>query len=108
MADPDCACHPDQTGAFVAVWERDPDPEGTTRPFHSDDGAAGLLAFVEDGARFGVFEFSSRMLADLGITRSDSASGKRGFRLYPDWCIDLNKSAAKTQTRQAPAFRRIS
>lgn len=92
---------PTKPGAFVAFWQRDAD--GTTTPFSDDDLAAGLLVFVEQQGRRGVFRFTGAHLAELGIT-SGRRPGKRGFRVYPSWCAGLNTQATATQRAQAPAF----
>lgn len=92
---------PTKPGAFVAFWQRD--AEGNTAPFRDDDPAAGLLVFVEQHDRRGVFRFTSAHLAALGIT-SGMRPGKRGFRVYPSWCADLNARATTTQRAQASAF----
>ncbi|MGL5853270.1 MAG: MepB family protein [Phycicoccus sp.] len=98
---------PTKPGAFVAVWRRAGD--GGTEPFPADDATHGLLVFVEDGIlRRGVFRFTAAHLRELGIVRSESHPGKRGFRLYPDWCSGLSRQAASTQAVQAPAFTRLS
>lgn len=92
---------PTKPGAFVAFWQRD--SAGNTAPFSDDDPAAGLLVFVEQQDRRGVFRFTSAHLAALGIT-SGRRPGKRGFRVYPSWCAGLNVQAANTQRAQASAF----
>lgn len=92
---------PTKAGAFVAFWQRD--AEGRTTPFSDDAIAAGLLVFVEQHGRRGVFRFTDLHLAELGIT-SGRRPGKRGFRVYPSWCACLNAQAAATQRAQAPAF----
>lgn len=92
---------PTKPGAFVAFWQRD--AEGNTVPFSDGDPAAGLLVFVEQHDRRGVFRFTSAHLSALGIT-SGRRSGKRGFRVYPSWCADLNVQATTTQRDQASAF----
>lgn len=92
---------PTKPGAFVAFWRRD--ESGETAPFEADDPAAGLLVFVEQDGRRGVFRFAARDLAALGITAGKRA-GKRGFRLYPRWCEGLNPQATATQRAQAPTF----
>lgn len=92
---------PTKPGAFVAFWQRD--AGGTTTPFSDDDLAAGLLVFVEQQGRRGVFRFTGAHLAELGIT-SGRRPGKRGFRVYPSWCAGLNTQATATQRAQAPAF----
>jgi hypothetical protein len=96
---------PTKPGAFVAFWQRDAD--GTTMPFSDDDAASGLLVFVEQLGRRGVFRFTGAHLAELGIT-SGRRVGKRGFRVYPSWCAGLNPQATATQRAQASAFRELS
>lgn len=93
---------PTKPGAFVAVWERG--ESGQTQPFSVADAAVGLLVFVAEGERFGVFRFPKEMLSALGIMSSDSRPGKRGFRVYPTWSDGLNAQAIRTQRAQAPAF----
>lgn len=93
---------PTKPGAFVAVWRRD--ATGTTRPFPADDPAHGLMAFVEERDRFGVFQFPAPELLRLGVTSSALQPGKRGFRLYPEWCTGLNPQALRTQKAQSTAF----
>ncbi|AMB58170.1 MepB family protein [Microterricola viridarii] len=97
---------PKKPGAFVAVWTRD--ENGETRPFGSEDQAAGLLVFVQDADRFGVFRFTDAHLEALGVTRSAAHAGKRGFRVYPAWSVDLNRQATRTQAEQAAAFMPLS
>lgn len=96
---------PKKPGAFVAVWERD--ANGETRPFAPDDAVAGLLVFVCEGPRFGVFRFTTPQLIKLGVYRSDASEGKRGFRVYPSWSTGLNSQATKTQQRQAAVFQEL-
>ncbi len=93
---------PTKQGAFVAFWRRDAD--GQTVPFRDGDTEAGLIVFVESDDRRGVFQFSAMQLGELGIT-AGARAGKRGFRVYPAWCTELNRQAAATQRAQAPAFR---
>jgi len=93
---------PTKPGAFVALWRRD--EHGSTRPFDSDDRVRGLLLFVTDCDRFGVFRFTAPHLERLGVTRSAAHPGKRGFRVYPSWSEGLNRQAAEAQKAQASAF----
>ncbi|GGJ35295.1 MepB family protein [Paenarthrobacter histidinolovorans] len=101
---------PTKPGAFVAVWKRD--DNGSTRPFTVEESLSGLLVFVEDRGedraggreRFGAFRFTPEQLISLGYVSSGPRSGKRGFRVYPSWCTDLNPQALRTQRGQAAAF----
>lgn len=97
---------PTKPGAFVAVWRRS--PSGKTQPFESSDACDGLLVFVPDGSRFGVFTFTREHLVEHGVVQSPLAPGKRGFRVYPSWCMDLNAQATRTQRAQAGAFADLS
>ncbi|MGO2659715.1 MepB family protein [Mycetocola reblochoni] len=92
---------PTKPGAFLAFWRRRPD--GATAPFERDAVGAGLLVFVRQQERRGVFAFTAAHLDALDVT-AGSGRGKRGFRVYPSWCGGLNPAALATQRRQAPAF----
>lgn len=93
---------PTKPGAFLAFWRRD--ETGETAPFAADAVGAGLIVLVEQEGRRGAFRFTAERLAALGIT-AGPRPGKRGFRVYPDWCDGLNASATATQRAQASAFR---
>ncbi|WP_430867768.1 MepB family protein [Demequina aurantiaca] len=93
---------PTKPGAFVSVWRRAPD--GGTEPFPAADAEAGVLVFVAEAAHTGVFHFTPAHLAELGVVSTDSAPGKRGFRVYPPWCHHLNPQATRAQRAQASAF----
>lgn len=93
---------PTKPGAFVAAWTRGID--GATRPFNLDEALSGLLVFVDDGSHFGVFRFTQERLLALGYLKSESSTGKRGFRVYPSWCNGLNPQAVRTQRVQSEAF----
>ncbi len=92
---------PTKPGAFLAFWSRD--ENGVAHPFSAGAVHAGLLVFVEQLGHRGVFRFTAAHLAKLGIT-SSPGHGKRGFRVYPGWCKDLNATATKTQRAQSTAF----
>lgn len=97
---------PKKAGAFVALWRRD--EAGATCPFDADEPVTGVLVFVQEGERFGVFRFTAAHLERLGITRSVARAGKRGFRVYPSWCEGLAGQAARTQREQSAAFTELS
>lgn len=93
---------PTKPGAFVALWHRD--SSGETSPFEADENVAGVLVFVVEADRFGVFSFDTQHLLELGVLRSLKSKGKRGFRVYPSWSSNLNPQASKTQRSQSRAF----
>ncbi|MGM7775419.1 MepB family protein [Arthrobacter sp. KNU-44] len=93
---------PTKPGAFVAVWKRG--EGGSTRPFTAEESMSGLLVFVEEQERFGVFQFTKPHLISFGYVSSDLHPGKRGFRVYPEWCSGLNPQASRTQRAQGVAF----
>ena len=97
---------PTKPGAFVAIWRRS--PSGSTEPFDSSDECEGLMVFVSEAERFGVFTFTREHLVDLGVFQSARAPGKRGFRVYPSWCTHLNTQAVRTQRAHASAFADLS
>jgi hypothetical protein len=97
---------PTKPGAFVSVWRRA--AEGGTEPFPAADAGDGLLVFVAEGAHEGVFCFTVEHLGELGVTRSQTSPGKRGFRVYPPWCAGLNPQASRAQRAQASAFTDLS
>lgn len=97
---------PRKPGAFVAVWRRN--AHGKTEPFSIPDTCAGLLVFVEEDGRLGVFTFPDEALGKLGIYSSRQSAGKRGFRLYPAWSVGLNAQAARTQAKQAAFFEELT
>lgn len=92
---------PTKPGAFLAFWTRNAD--GVTAPFSTGAVHAGLLVFVEQPGRRGVFRFTAAHLAKLGVT-AGPGTGKRGFRVYPGWCTGLNATAIVTQRAQSTAF----
>ena len=92
---------PKKVGCFVALWKRD--SEGKTIPFDASDLFDFYLIEVEDDINKGIFVFSKSILIQNKILSSDK-EGKRGFRLYPSWCVSLNSQAMKTQNWQLPYF----
>ncbi|RNE49802.1 MepB family protein [Corynebacterium alimapuense] len=93
---------PTKPGAFVAVWQRMED--GTTAPFEASDPTVGLFVFVTESDHFGVFRFTTEQLISLRVLATQHSPGKRGFRVYPPWCTNLNPQAARSQDRQSLAF----
>ncbi|MHA3722426.1 MepB family protein [Leucobacter sp. HY1910] len=93
---------PVKPGGFVAVWRRG--ERGDTEPFPSAEPVAGLLVFLAEGDRRGRFRFTAEHLARLGVSSAPGRPGKRGFRVYPAWCVGLNQTARKALLAQAEAW----
>lgn len=93
---------PTKSGGFVAIWRRD--ETGTTTPFEPEAELQGLMVFISEDNRFGVFRFTMQHLERLGVLASASAPGKRGFRVYPSWTSGLKGQAKKSQDAQLTAF----
>lgn len=97
---------PTKSGGFVAIWQRD--KNGTTAPYEYHAGLQGVMVFIEEANRFGVFRFTQQHLEHLGVFASASCPGKRGFRVYPSWTSGLKGQAKKNQEAQLPAFALLS
>ncbi|RLP77540.1 metallopeptidase [Mycetocola tolaasinivorans] len=93
---------PTKPGGFVSAWRRG--AAGETEPFFADSTIAGMIVFVEDAHRRGAFIWDTDQLTELGILHSPRHPGKRGFRVYPAWCSELNAQAQTTQRRQSAGF----
>lgn len=93
---------PKKVGLFVSLWKRN--HQGETSPFHEQDSFDLYLIFVEEDLNVGCFVFTKDALIANGILSTSEKEGKRGFRLYPSWCITENKQAKKTQIWQLHYF----
>lgn len=93
---------PKKVGLFVTLWKRNEHNE--TIPFHIDDQFDFYLIVCEQDHQFGFFLFPKQLLSDKKIVSSHFYEGKRGFRIYPDWCETENKQATKTKDWQKDYF----
>ncbi len=93
---------PKKTGLFVTLWKRN--SEGDTIPFHVDDDFDFYIIAAEQDQNFGFFLFPKAVLSEKQILTNDSKEGKRGCRVYPNWCIPENKQAQKTKMWQTKYF----
>lgn len=92
---------PKKIGCFVALWKRD--GFGKTIPYDVSDSFDYYFIEIEDENKHGIFIFPKAVLVQYKILSSEK-EGKRGFRLYPNWCTNLNTTAQKTQNWQLPYF----
>lgn len=93
---------PTKPGFFVTVWRRA--EGGKTEPFPSDSGVNFLVITVQDQQGSGMFIFPTTALVIHGIVSVNGNGGKRGFRLYPPWLLNLNPTAARSQKWQTKFF----
>lgn len=94
---------PKKTGQFVTLWKRNPETQ-ETEPFGNEDPFDFCIILTEFNNQSGFFFFSKNILCEKQIVTISSGSGKRGFRVYPDWDIPTNKQAEKTQNWQTLFF----
>lgn len=93
---------PKKLGQFVTFWKRN--LKGITIPFCEADSIDFFMVNVRSENRFGQFVFPQSELIAKGIISSKNKSGKRGFRIYPEWDIPQTKQAEKTQKWQLNYF----
>src|SRR5690606_1223962 len=93
---------PKKTGQFVTLWSRN--AEKQTEPFHINDDRDFYMIATRNNERFGFFFFPKYVLARYQILTDNIKIGKRGFRVYPDWDIPLNKQARAAKEWQTAYF----
>lgn len=98
---------PKKLGNFVALWKRPLNGEkhlAVTIPHDATDFEFCFI-FVEKDAFLGIFIFPSLILQEKNIISNGKInSGRRGFRLYPNWDILTSKQALSTQKWQLDYF----
>ncbi|MCT3046360.1 MepB family protein [Leuconostoc mesenteroides] len=93
---------PTKQGYFVVLWEKD--DRGQNKPFDAYNSPELLVVCVIDNQQKGVFIFPKVLLVQQKILSSQQTKGKMAFRVYPDWVVELNKTAQRTQTWQKNYF----
>lgn len=93
---------PKKVGQFVTLWRRN--SNGNTEPFNVNDEFDFYLIVTEENDQFGFFFFPKDILSEKQILTNDNRTGKRGFRVYPDWSKTENKQAEKTKFWQQDYF----
>jgi hypothetical protein len=97
---------PKKIGQFVTLWKRN--QHNITTPIVISDGFDFVVILCKKGSLSGRFLFPSEELLNRGILSgmNSNQSGKRGFRVYPDWDIPTSKQAIETQKWQVQFFSR--
>ncbi|MCS3532113.1 MepB family protein [Chryseobacterium sp. JUb7] len=98
---------PKKTGQFVTLWKRNPETK-ETEPFTDQDSFDFYIIITEYKNQSGFFFFRKDILAKKNIITSSLKTGKRGFRIYPDWDLPENKQAISTQKWQTQFFINLS
>lgn len=93
---------PKKNGQFVTFWRRN--SNGVTEPYHEDDALDFYVITVTKENRIGQFVLPKAALIDHHILSTVQNTGKRGFRVYPDWDTPASQQAAKTQKWQTKYF----
>lgn len=93
---------PKKTGQFVTFWKRD--SNGPIKPLDENDRFDFFVVNVKNETEFGQFVFPKNELIKRGIISTDKKEGKRAFRVYPNWDVAKNTTAARTQKWQRDYF----
>lgn len=97
---------PKKAGYFVAFWEQDEFKKN--QPFAEKNSPEILAIVILDQTKTGIFVFPKEVLGANQILSTKESKGKMAMRVYPPWCINLNKTAAKTQQWQLAYFKKYS
>ena len=93
---------PKKNGLFVTLWKRN--TAGTTAPFSVEDLFDFYIISAEEAGQRGFYLFPKAALAKHKILTRNDNEGKRGFRIYPTWCVVQSKQAEQTQRWQNAYF----
>jgi len=95
---------PKKIGQFVTLWKRN--KKGITAPIDIREGYDFVIIICKIDNVSGHFRFPVEVLVEKGIMSSSmsSSTGKRGFRVYPEWDSPLSSQASKAQKWQSKYF----
>ena len=93
---------PIKKGYFVAFWEKD--SKNLNSAYKSSENVHKLIITIFDTEKKGQFVFPQDILIEKGILKNAKDKGKMAMRIYPNWCVNLNVSATKTQKWQSNYF----
>ncbi len=93
---------PKKVGHFVTLWKRG--ISGKTKPYNNKDSIDFVIICARKFEKLGYFIFPESALMEHNIFSTEGKEGKRGFRVYPPWELELNKQANKTRNWQCDYF----
>lgn len=93
---------PNKKGYFVVFWIKD--SNNKNRPYLWEETPEKLVITVIDGNKKGQFIFPRELLLQKNILKAENSNGKMAMRVYPDWEVELNKTAEHTQKWQSDYF----
>lgn len=97
---------PKKEGYFTVFLEKN--DVNKNIPF-SDTNSPELLAIIVcDSNRKGLFLFPKEIAIEKKIVSTNNAKGRMAMRVYPTWCLHLNKTATATQKWQINYFKDLS
>lgn len=96
---------PTKTGQFVTIYKRL--QNGKIAPFENSDDIDFVIICSRKDENHGYFIFPKSELLKREIF-TDKKEGKRAFRVYPPWDMELNKQAKKSQDWQLKYFHQIT
>ena len=97
---------PKKVGQFVTFWKRIVSIE--IEPFNENDLFDFFVVNVQCEKSIGQFVFPKSVLVEKGIISTEMKEGKRAFRVYPSWNLNLNEQALKSQKWQLKYFYNIN
>lgn len=93
---------PTKKGYFTVLWTKDDFHKN--RPLNYHEMRDKLIITIIDNHKVGIFVFPKDVLLLVGILSNGTKKGKMGFRVYPTWETNLNKTALATQSLQSNYF----
>ena len=73
-------------------------------PYDITDPFDFYVVYLRDGEHSGQFVFPKDILCEKGVLSKNGKGGKRAMRVYPPWCVAVNKQAKTTQEWQVKYF----
>ncbi|AWB46793.1 MepB protein [Paenibacillus sp. CAA11] len=93
---------PKKKGYFVVFWEKD--IHNKNQAYSYKNCPDKVIVSVIDQKRKGQFIFPKEILLKQEVLSNADKKGKMAIRVYPDWEIELNPAAKRTQRWQQKYF----